>query len=166
MGLDISAYRQIKLMPEGDPEVDHYLGATPSEFLSRADGIESGCYEATESFGFAAGSYSFYGEWRERLAQLAGYPAVLHQSSWERAPRARHAAGAWEADSGPFWELIHFSDCEGVIGPKTAAKLATDFADHQHKVDALNNEPWFRERYAQFRKAFDMASDGGAVHFH
>ena len=64
--------------------------------------------------------------WNE-LATLAGYAG---------------ADDAWERTDGPFWELINFSDCEGVIGPKTSAKLAGDFAAFQEKADAHHGQ-WF-----------------------
>lgn len=72
-----------------------------------------------------------------------------------------HAAGAWQAEGGPFWELIHFADNEGTIGPATAAKLAKDFAEFQAEADKLEDDVearWFREKYADWRKAFEVAA--------
>jgi len=161
MGLDITAYS--KLQPTGDPEGE-WLGGNDSEFKSRADGLEAGRYDHDKSIGFRAGSYSGYSEWRNELAKLAGYPAVRHESGY-KPPEDLHSAGAWERTEGPFWELIHFSDCEGVIGPKTSAKLAADFATFQEKADA-HPDQWFRDRYAKWREAFELASNDGAVAFH
>jgi hypothetical protein len=161
MGLDITAYS--KLMATNDPDAD-YIGSQSPEFAARADGLAEGRYAAAKTIHFRAGSYSGYNEWREMLAELAGYPKRWHEPGY-KAGREMHAQGAWEAPSGPFWELINFSDCEGYIGPKTSAKLAQDFADFQAKADEVPDD-WFRNRYAEWRKAFELARDDGAVDFH
>lgn len=161
MGLDITAYRG--LVPTSDPDA-HYLSGNAAEFKARADGLEDGRYDADQCIGFAAGSYGGYNAWRDQLAQLAGYPRVRHLAGY-KPPEDLYAAGAWEATEGPFWELINFSDCEGFIGPKTSAKLARDFAEFQAKADAHEDE-WFRRKYAEWRKAFELAANDGAVDFH
>lgn len=164
MGLDITAARKITRL-SGDYSGDgFYVGSQPDEFVSQADGLEPGTYEAAETLKFRAGSYGGYNKWREQLAKLAGYPAVRHESHYE-PPEDLYAAGAWDAKEGPFWELINFSDCEGVIGPKTSAKLAKDFAEFQAQADA-HPDDWFRDLYTTWRRAFELASDDGAVGFH
>jgi hypothetical protein len=121
------------------------------EFPGRADELESKAGYRSEEFGsFRAGSYSGYNRWRDDLATLAGW---------------LNAESAWKAVDGPFWELITFSDCEGVIGAAVSAKLAKDFAEHQQKADVHPDE-WFREKYADWRNAFVKASDDGCVDFH
>jgi len=92
--------------------------------------------------------------WRNQLARL-----MLDMS----------AEQVWNAAEGslagrPFVELIHFSDCEGFMGPKTCAKLSADFVNNQKRADAADE--YFRAKYADWRKAFAIASDGGAVDFH
>ncbi len=164
MGLDITAARCIERIGDSYEDGDGvYIGSQPAEFIPRADGLSPGMYRARESFSFRAGSYGGYNKWRNELAKLAGYPQRPLVD--RRGVRELHAQGAWETDSGPFWELINFSDCEGSIGPKTSAKLAKDFAEHQTKAEAHPDE-WFRELYAEWRKAFEMAADGGVVTFH
>lgn len=168
MGLDITAASKIELIPDAPVDLDAFhIGANPDEFADRADGLKPGLYRSHAELNFRAGSYSGYNAWREQLAELAGYPA--QPANFGDAVRGRppkeHSAGAWSATSGPFWELINFSDCEGVIGPRTSAKLAKDFADHQAKADAHPDE-WFRDLYAMWRRAFELASDAGAVDFH
>ena len=162
MGLDITAY--CCLQETSDPDAT-YLGSQPKEFVARTDGLAEGRYAASRSLHFRAGSYSGYNRWRDELAKLAGYKAVWHKAPYDKTGEESHAAGAWEAAEGPFWELINFSDCEGFIGPKTSAKLALDFAEFQPKADAVE-DPWFRDLYARWREAFEVASNGGAVDFH
>jgi len=86
--------------------------------------------------------------------------------------KGAHEIWADATTKGPFVELINFSDCEGEIGPIVAAKLAKDFAEHQEKARTyvpLHNDPdepdWWFNLYKDWRKAFEMASDGGSVCF-
>ena len=68
----------------------------------------------------------------------------------------------------PFVELIDFSDCEGVIGPKVAAKLAKDFADYEFMASAFaaeSNDDFFLALYREWRRAFEWAADGGMIYF-
>jgi hypothetical protein len=169
MGLDIIAYRKLDPYTTTDTSADGcYVSANEREFESRADGIATGVVYrgCAAEFHFRAGSYSGYNEWREQLAKLAGYPAAtdiaepFHASKYGHT----HSAGAWIAKSGPFWELITFSDCNGTIGPQTSSKLLMDFITHQKIVDEHPDE-WFRELYAQWRHAFELAADAGAVVF-
>lgn len=154
MGLDISAYRKLtrtdvtlwQFNSEWQTYANTHRAIPPNnDWPERAPEFEeTAVYTYEESFGFRAGSYGGYSLWREQLAALAGYPAVT---------------------AGPFYELINFSDCEGVIGAAVSAKLAKDFAAFQEKADAHEDE-WFRDRYAKWRQAFEMAADGGCVDFH
>lgn len=163
MGLDVSYYATATLAPDGDPDAEwerfSQVYANP-HFPGRAEGLKDGAiYEVGGGGDFRAGSYSGYNEWREELAKMAGYPVTATDSS-----RHLHSAGAWTADGGPFWELIHFSDCDGVIGPVVSAKLAKDFAEYQAKADEIGG--YFAEKYADWRKAFETAAQGGFVDFH
>lgn len=169
MGLDIVAYRELVAVPnapmkDGQPVHDdaHFLLAerlvhyTEAEFPGRTAGlVPPGIYAWADRMRFRAGSYGGYNDWRNDLARLAGYPAADKCDH-----RLVFAESAWRASSGPFWELINFSDCEGVIGPLVAAKLAADFREHEAKIAAAAGEP-----YASFAAAFAMAADGGLVRF-
>lgn len=166
MGLDCTAYRQIKRVEpqpecEDTPDDMARLYVNP-DFPGRADEIQDGIYTYAAAFRFAAGSYSGYGEWRDQLAKFAGYKPIAREHS-------QYAAGAWAETGGPFWELIHFADNEGTISAVVAAKLAKDFADFQARADAFSvagDDRWFHQKYAEWRTAFEMARDGGAVDFH
>lgn len=173
MGLDITAYKNIKRAAEGsgldgDGYADYengffFLYLNP-DFPGRANDIEAQIpYESEQSMGFRAGGYSGYNQWRDELAKLACYPATPY--TMYGATTTRHDAGAWDASEGPFWELINFSDSEGTIGTAVSKKLAKDFADFQAKAD-LHPDEYFRARYNEWREAFDMAADNGAVSFH
>jgi hypothetical protein len=164
MGLDISYYRQIA--PDANASEDDWetrveLYPNPA-FPMQADGLSQGWYAYGTSDGFRAGSYSGYNDWREWLATLAGYP-----EDPDADDRHRHSDGASLLAEGPFHELICFSDCEGVIGPKTSAKLAKDFAEFDDRARAADEEDgWNYNLYCRWREAFEAASDNGAVDFH
>lgn len=162
MGLHISAYETIELVegislaelqvrgwehPLYDDGVHAYLYASAAAFRDRAPA--DGFYRISgRRHGFGAGSYSGYNRWREKLAELVG---TTPERVWAgEVPVA-------------FGELINFSDCEGVLDTKTCAKLAKDFAEWQPHV---GTNGWFADRYADWRKAFELAAGGGAVKFH
>lgn len=182
MGLDITAHSKITKLncvydADGEPidpvtreYIDHAFTAyINSDFSGRADDVEhKAAYDSEESFGFRAGSYSGYNVWRNQLAKLAGYPAVDVDRYGTGNIEQRNDYSAFNAESGPFWELICFSDCEGVIGSSVSAKLAKDFAEFDEKAKA--HEPgmdgWFYQKYQEWRKAFELAADAGCVQFH
>lgn len=162
MGLDITAYRG--LVKVANPELDEYgspvdwqsqwlahpvsIGWAETHFPGRSAGIEPGAvYTFAETMRFRAGSYGGYNQWRSHLAEMAGYS---------------------EGTAGPFSELINFADNEGVIGPVVAAKLAADFREHEQRADeyAKKAGDWWLDKYRLWRRAFEMAADGGAVDFH
>ncbi|NHT75896.1 hypothetical protein G8E10_09410 [Rhizobiaceae bacterium CRRU44] len=175
MGLDVTAYSKLSKIDDvkyldGDvydktltvvaPEAYDLVVYVSRDFPGREEGLEDrGVYQAEESFGFRAGSYGGYNDFREELAKLAGYPSVPGDSE-----RHNHSRGAWAAKGGLFWELIKFSDCDGTIGPVVSKKLSEDFrtfdADAQTHGDA-----WFYQRYQEWKKAFELAADDGAVSF-
>jgi hypothetical protein len=167
MGLDVSWYRRVKLEPDAELDEDgspvDWLNLVrvdePVSFPERCADIAPGIYSSADHGSFRAGSYSGYNQWREELAELAGYPALVIAGGGKE-----HSHGAWQADSGPFFELINFSDCEGVIGTAVSAKLAKDFADNQTKADEVGG--YFAEQYARWRNAFEQAAQGGFVDFH
>lgn len=156
MGLDIRAFRKITAGDEtvrdedGDVTEGWFTFYVNPDFPERADGLKDDCpYKAEEEFHFRAGSYGGYNQWRNDLALTVGW---------------KSAEDAWAATSGPLWELINFSDCEGVIGPTTSKKLADEFANFQSQADAHPDDR-FRYLYSCWRKAFEMASDDGCVRF-
>lgn len=154
MGLDITYHAHMQPADAGasGDDYDHFHAYVNPAFPEVADGIvDEQLYRGIESGGFRAGSYGGYNVWRDQLAVLAGYES---------------AKAVWaNPEPGPFVELINFSDCEGIIGPRTSAKLAADFAAFQKKADA-HEDDWFRSRYAEWRKAFETAADSGCVEFH
>ena len=116
---------------------------------------------------FRAGSYSGYNHWRNELAIMAGYDGA--QGVWNdfnnnlRYLKLKKLSGEL-AQLKPFYELIHFSDCDGLIGPEICKKLYQDFVNFEDK--AKKEDENFYELYLMWKEAFRVASDGGLVCFH
>lgn len=165
MGLDITYYANLKERPDlqfddsGDvPDYETQVNFHHNtDFPGRAEGVKEGViYEYSESDGFRAGSYGGYNHWRDWLAKVAGY---------------KSAEECWNSDGkGPLYEFIHFSDCEGVIGPVVSAKLAKELAALKNKAEeaAKDTQPsgYYMEKFNDWLKAFETAAQGGAVDFH
>lgn len=177
MGLDITAYKNLQSFPgqyneETDEVVNLNTGETVNwnnyfkpcinhHYAERAKDVnESLFYTFEDSIGFRAGSYIGYNYWREQLAKLAGYLA----SESECDSSHPYSTSAWKADSGAFWELISFSDCEGVIGTEVSKKLYQDFMDFEEHAKQVDDR--FYELYVEWKTAFEYACVNGAVSFH
>lgn len=176
MGLYVSAYSNLKYIGghEFDPQLNEdepgpfcYYGnhiqayvheKYPHAFrgiplIGRDDGfLLGGCYVMTPetvTHEFSAGSYTSYCGWKDDLA-------------------AHFNPGRSPGRDRPFYELIHFSDCEGVIGCEAAQKLLQDFRTYAelYTASGLDSECIGTTRYANWTRAFELAANGGLVKFH
>ncbi|TCB60204.1 hypothetical protein E0J20_09430 [Rhizobium leguminosarum bv. viciae] len=161
MGLEIAVYKKTKkFIGRIDIDADCDGQETPisatgdelwnttklyinDDFADHAGTLENGWYEFedVESPDFNI-NYSAYSDWRQELADMAGFTGK-------------------KAD--PFYYIIWFSDCQGVIGPEASAKLAQDFEAFDQI--ASKKSPTFYRRYRTFADAFAYATDGGFVKF-
>lgn len=161
MGLDVTAYKKLKVVE--CPQLDKYgelvnwetewrpgasMEWSEKHFKGRGEGVvASNVYTYEDSFDFRAGTYSGYNFWRAKLDEFKGSEA--------------------------FQELINFADNEGVIGYVISKKLLEDFKKYEKEAeefsktfDDVGDGKWFIRQYRVWMKAFEMASDGGAVSFH
>lgn len=164
MGLNISAYGRLEKLRDEDVELGNYNIPIDRKVVDFFDnpkfpyhisGIDSGSFYRNkgEQYSFRAGSYSGYNDWRNWLAQVAGFKDA--NEIWSRKPLA------------PFVELINFSDCEGAIGYIIAGKLAKDFKDYEQKAKEMKGLlPFALERYYDWKKACEIAAKKGAISFH
>lgn len=206
MGLDISAYKNATKV--SDPAEVKYVMEhpdAPSEgayekgyglpyknpappFASRFGSLEEVPYEAEKGIHFRAGSYSGYGAWRKQLAELVGVQDI--RSFWARVT-AMEEKGEQPKDM-PFWQLLHFSDCEGALGPVVCLALAEDFAKWESRardyarelhtaaypgegeidfedMESMNymvsEGTYFWAKYQEWKTAFEQGSSGW-VAFH
>lgn len=181
MGLGITAYKNITMssgneafddegdLIQGDPNKWFQVYKNVN-FPGRADDIEDRkAYKAEDSVGFRVGSYNGYGWWREELAKLAGYAETEYEDHHGHT-KMSFSVTVWfgfdQGDfTGPFAELICFSDCEGVIGNTISMKLAKDFEEFQERANIHESER-FKNLYKGWKEVFNFASDRGCVEFH
>lgn len=177
MGLDITVVTKwrdpIEPATEYEDAAGDYIRGSDwndPEFAARGEGLpEKSVVVAEQGTGFCAGAYSRYNRWRNQLARLALYPEKTEKGTDTYLPaRTGHDVGAWMADSGPFWELINFTDCGGTIGPVVCQKLLKDFDDFALRAAHFDwPEPGQAETFHKFHQAFrEAAAANGAVIFH
>lgn len=172
MGLDISVYEKITLAepatyeelkakdfehPLYDDSEHFFVAVVHEEYRDRCP-LPEGFYRTEgRRASFRAGSYGGYSQWRTQLAELID---TTPEAIWDGGPALA------------FGELIHFSDCEGTLKSEVCAKLAKDFAFWQGEAtkyaERLGGQEgqWFLQKYADWRNAFELAANGGAVDFH
>lgn len=159
MGLDVSVYSKLEEVSKEigfyeDGEVkDGFIclynnDSFEGRILPQKDNVAYRYDHNADGVDISMG-YGRYNVWRNQLAVMAGYGS---------------GEDAFNADSGDFWELINFSDCEGTIGTDAAKKLLADFEKHQQKADVIGG--FFLDMYNEFKKACEIASDNGAIVFH
>ena len=191
MGLDISVISQIKpiSIPEGielwsneyyeweekqDIEGSVWNFQPNPYFPEQSEGLPDGFgYGTGEEYSFRAGSYSGYGEWRDLLARVALDMGV--QGVWNKIDDGGNYTEI------PFSEQLNFSDADGVIGPVASKKLYNDYVSYEKdimkkldryylkfedfEIDGETYE-WFKQKYKDWKEAFRIASNNGAVIFH
>lgn len=168
-GLDITAYDKLaivqspKLDKYGEPSGDNEIRLKPADFPERYAGLERGkIYKFGSQFQFRAGSYSGYNAWRNELAKLAGYRPTAHMNH-DKAEQ-RYDLTVWLLKKGPFWELIDFSDSDGVIGPQSCKRIYADFVQFKDAA-ARHPDQEFRTSYDNWFKAFAKCANNGALIF-
>jgi hypothetical protein len=184
MGLDVRAFNKIvrtdlSTRDEEDSETyfddDNYVAFYLNpHFPNAAIGINPDYFYMFEkSIHLNCGSYGTYNRWRNGLAQMVGYPLTEYDTGFNSIASS-YAAACWEGATGPFSELINFSDCEGTLDETVCKKLAKDFADYQEKANTFNSNDLFvrtgdraywLEKYNKWRELFELASDAGAIRF-
>ena len=143
-------------------------------FPEQSEGLPDGLgYGTGEDYGFRAGSYGGYGEWRDLLARVALDMGV--QGVWNKIDDGGNYSEI------PFSEQLNFSDADGVIGPVVSKKLYNDYVSYEKdimkkldryylkfedfEIDGETYE-WFKQKYKDWKEAFRVASNNGAVIFH
>lgn len=161
MGLKIIAFEKAKLISENfkakAEEIDfdgEVFRAKVNPDFEAHDHLATGIYSAGgEGIEFMAGSYGTYNGLRRQLSLMAHDKEP--QEIWNDRERYK---------GRDFYELIDFSDCEGVIGPTTAGKLYYDFRSYREAYHMQNNE-WDNEVYDNWMKAMELASNDGIIIF-
>lgn len=186
MGLDITAWSNLKFSEDQDEENYELIRIWKNYNFPDHCELEEGNWEETPEtrvHSFRAGAYSGYGRFRNILAQCT--LGVTEDTIWEAQDIYMNQ---------PFFNLINFSDCEGVIGPDYSAALFEDFRDNRDRFirnlkqeidftkvteNPIALEPefildlelsdgdieYYIEKYDDWMQAFELAKDGGIVQF-
>jgi hypothetical protein len=183
MGLDIAYFsniRKVKLDDEDEDDVyNHDLHTQDNDFIYQLGSLKRlSAYDTTSDSEIGRvrmGAYSTYNNWRNQLAIIAGYGSA--QNVWNDEdfdPMAtkfynlRYLKLKKLKDPDfqveiikPFYPLINFTDCDGVIGPEICKSLYQDFVYFYEK--AKQEGGYFYEKYEELMEAFRVASQKGAV---
>ncbi|MBE8232995.1 MAG: hypothetical protein HAW67_04610 [Endozoicomonadaceae bacterium] len=179
MGLDVTAYENSTIVenPECDEWDDCVKGNkiyVSPDFKDHAGRFKDGVvYESEKSYAFYVGSYRRYGYFRGLMAEMAGYDPIDEDSfsptEWnEREP---YMLGCWASNHGFFYEMLNFSDAEGIISTEFSKKLLSDFEKFDGKYKAFFEEKegemgsYYIRLYEDFKKAFAMAANNGYVDY-
>ncbi|NPV13105.1 MAG: hypothetical protein HPY57_15165 [Ignavibacteria bacterium] len=175
MGLDISAYCNVRL---GKGEFK--IHKQPFVYQLGTLKIDQE-YIVDYFYGFRVGSYSSYSLWRNDVLKLFSnetydeycnrvwYFTEFEWSKYHREKKLNRILGKQNKMSiidvynEPFVELLHFSDCEGVIGPEVCKKLHEDFVKFNELAKEKMSE-WFYKVYEDFMKA--TSGNNCVLHFH
>ncbi len=163
MGLDITAYERVALVPSGDYERDemprYERGGVwltlNRDFLAQADGLVEGEYAvAGERFAFRAGSYSGYNHWRGQLCRMAH--GMTADEFWGMRDDPKRPKD--------FADLIDFSSAflARAFGSQKYRDRAETFAATMVEGDGV----YWLAKYNEWLRAFELAAGNGAVSFH
>ena len=179
MGLDIGAMSNIVLREDltknedwdvvsretGERVDGHnfYVASVIDEFSDQAGPIRNGdVFEYDEYMHVRAGSYGGYNRWRRMLCNMA--LGVEPEVVWNNPTNF---------ETAPFFDLINFSDCEGVLCTEACQGLYEDFRNPLPAATAYasrlpgdwDGEYWL-DKYKEWMEAFELASKDGCVDFH
>lgn len=116
MGLDITVFEKIKISDIGISDTEENTIYIDNTF-NQNPGLKVGWYQTEGNSGsFRIGTYSYYNEFRDALCYAIH--GISAQEFWINSNNYIGSA---------FYEIIEFSDCEGVFGPDACRKLHNDF---------------------------------------
>jgi hypothetical protein len=174
MGLDIVAYSRLikEPAPEAKEVMEKLLTPMGEEVITVHESennpwgfdLEPGAWLSTEEtveHHFRAGSYSGYNQFRNMLSNaLLGVPSDY----------------VWEDEASfegkPGYEMVNFSDCQGVISWSIAEKLYNDlvgnrikFVEYVGSIYGADNDETEHLTYVydNFITAFELAKNNGVV---
>lgn len=145
MGLDIVAYTY--LTPASGTGEDFLTFEPDPDFPNRADEFRTDqFYDYKSETWFSMGSYTAYGQFRTELAEKLA-----------KIPEGEY----YEGRKGPFWQMINFSDCDGVLGTESCQRLMADFQEYASRKHLITDQ----DRYNKMQQAVTLGAQGGCVVF-
>lgn len=155
MGLDISAYKNVRIVECDEPEYRFYNQGWKQSNMPHIDNKEIQI-EFDEQFDFRAGSYGSYNVFRNIISEtIHGISAEMF---WKMSDK--------EMENKAFRWLIDFSDCEGYIGTDYCEILYNDFKEHGNKIKEACDNDTYKNLVDKWTHAFDIARNKGLVSFH
>ena len=186
MGLDIRGYSKVKLIEGSDDEAieckyewaDGLSGGSwdvctipylNEDFPKHSEGLVSGVYTYYSCEDGGRRSYSGWSNFREVLAKNVGYEPITPDEvpdDWDEYTKQSfllrpYQSRVFNVEEGTLFELINFSDCEGVINTTVCKKIYSDL----QLVDHLELELRDQELLYKLLEAFKLGSDEGFVTF-
>lgn len=160
MGLAVTAFEHATLLPEHVREEDcwedhEFAHIIDPDFARSLRGLTADrCYEVSGKTASVSNSYSGHDLFREALAQT--FLGVDPVKVWGDSER-------WV--DAPFYELIHFADNEGTIGPEAATDLLADFEAGRDAFRDASDDDWLLRKYDEWAEVFHVAAGNGLVRF-
>lgn len=167
MGLDIHAYKTPAFadLPPAAPQdlddLDEWLWEnnyrrvwTNPDFPHAEEGITRSYFTFEKEIDAFSGGYGYYNAFRESLADFSGKTA---RTIWD-APESYRSL--------PFFELIHFSDCDGTFGPVSTKALLEDLVEHAGEYLAKTTNERFMHSYKVLLSSLREAGSGAILGFH
>lgn len=171
MGLDITAKSNMALVGLHDEYNEAWEGyevevsyinpdfphAVPASFAGKQYALYFETAQ-TQAYSFRAGSYGGYSQFRRTLGM-----GTAVEDIWRFPERFVDA---------PFFEMINFSDCEGLMTGPVCAKLHKDFVDNLERytdyvVETVEDDfNYYISKYLDWTEAFRLGSMDGYVAFH
>jgi hypothetical protein len=166
MGLDVSVYQNNKVLDinedDEDYDYDFHAFAQEEEWEDRIKNLEKDrFYEGDQVAHLVSYPYSSHNRFREELIRLIGRSDLLYphdgKINWDKLHPEKNL---------PFYELIYFSDCEGVLDWQTSEKLYNDFKNHEFFANQFFKEEESNlRRFNNWMETFELGKDNGVVVF-
>src|SRR5262249_12016522 len=117
------------------------------------------------------GSYSSFGEWRRRIAEVAGFPPLPdmwgHSPVYKGEPPGKQLP--WGTTSGDprLIPLLNHSDCDGEIAPVNCHLIAEALEELLPKLRQRESDRWIWGSTVQFINGCrDAAATGEPLEFY
>lgn len=153
MGLDCTACEEFVLQQETNEDDWIQTSGTKCGWPHHFQG-EDGSYRCGgKEFTFRAGSYSGHYQFRCVLIRF------VSSLSWEEFFNLSRE----ERSKYPFYELIDFTDCHGILSGEACAELAKDFDEFHEPIPPYD---YWMEQFHNWKKAVNIAKGNGVIVFH
>lgn len=183
MGLDIGIYTnkiQLKNTNNIDIEEGDYIDPSYNgNFVLQTGTLNiNKLYSGKNEYSFRAGSYKGYGEFRRSLYYLLYDNDTKIEDYWDKyyklsfinisrlfkLKRIDNEKIKYPIENLPFFEILYFSDCEGIIDSIVCNKLHKDFSNYRedyHKK--YTKQEYWINTYDSFMDAFELSGKNNGI---